>query len=135
MEEKKKEVPCNKYWREAASPRLPPVRFALQLPEEPDDLFGRFLRHLGDDDERDGARPRLDDDAGERPGGRGARPACDVAVRDGAIVAVEPHVPGEAFRVIDGEGGLCVPSFVDSHTHLDKVLADLGLSEFAYPVG
>lgn len=52
----------------------------------------------------------------------GCGPACDIAVRDGVIVAVEPHVPGEAFRVIDGEGGLCVPSFVDSHTHLDKVL-------------
>lgn len=52
----------------------------------------------------------------------GCGPACDIAVRGDVIVAVEPHVPGEAFRVIDGEGGLCVPSFVDSHTHLDKVL-------------
>ena len=44
---------------------------------------------------------------------------ADVGVRDGVIVAVEPHLTGEATEVIDAAGRLVTPGFVDIHTHYD----------------
>ena len=44
---------------------------------------------------------------------------ADVAVHDGAIVAVAPSVEGEAAETIDAAGMLVTPGFVDIHTHYD----------------
>ena len=43
---------------------------------------------------------------------------ADVAVRDGIIVEVGTF-DGSAARVIDAEGALVTPGFVDIHTHYD----------------
>lgn len=43
----------------------------------------------------------------------------DVAVKDGLIVAVGPAVAGSADDVVDAEGRLVTPGFVDVHTHYD----------------
>src|SRR5688572_2676783 len=43
---------------------------------------------------------------------------ADVAVKDGVIVAVGP-VTGDATRVIDADGLLVTPGFVDIHAHYD----------------
>jgi len=49
--------------------------------------------------------------------GAPARPA-DVAVRDGLVVEVG-RVEGTAARVVDADGALVTPGFVDIHTHYD----------------
>ena len=43
----------------------------------------------------------------------------DVAVRDGLIVAVGARLDRTAARVVDAEGLLLTPGFVDIHTHFD----------------
>ena len=43
----------------------------------------------------------------------------DVAITDGRIVAIAPHVEGEAREVIDATGLVVAPGFVDIHTHYD----------------
>src|SRR5580765_7640871 len=47
----------------------------------------------------------------------------DVAIRDGRIVAIERAVAGEAARVIDAQGCLVSPPFVDIHFHMDATLS------------
>src|SRR5450432_1933713 len=53
----------------------------------------------------------------------GERPSAAVAIRDGVILAVGPVSELEALlarddpQVIDAEGGLVIPGFVDPHTH------------------
>ena len=42
----------------------------------------------------------------------------DVAIRDGRIAALGA-VPGAARRVLDAEGAVVAPGFVDIHTHYD----------------
>lgn len=50
---------------------------------------------------------------------------ADVAVSDGKIVAVEPGISGTATRVIDADGRIVAPGFIDIHTHFDaQVLWD-----------
>lgn len=53
----------------------------------------------------------------------GAAPA-DVCVVDGAIASIAPHAraapPVAGDTVIDGQGALLLPGFVEGHTHLDK---------------
>jgi N-acyl-D-aspartate/D-glutamate deacylase len=50
---------------------------------------------------------------------------ADVAVSDGKIVAVEPDISDSATRVIDAEGRIVAPGFIDIHTHFDaQVLWD-----------
>ncbi|TMB42902.1 MAG: amidohydrolase [Deltaproteobacteria bacterium] len=49
--------------------------------------------------------------------GAPARPG-DVAIRDGRIAALGA-VPGAARRVLDAEGAVVAPGFVDIHTHYD----------------
>ena len=52
--------------------------------------------------------------------GTGAPPFTgDVAIRDGRIVEVAEHVEGDAAEVIEAEGLLVTPGFVDIHTHYD----------------
>ncbi len=52
--------------------------------------------------------------------GTGAdRRQADVAIVDGAVVAVGPNLEGEAKETIDATGKLVTPGFVDIHTHYD----------------
>jgi N-acyl-D-amino-acid deacylase len=52
--------------------------------------------------------------------GSGAPAALvDVAVKDGRIAAVGPGLAVEADRVVDGEGLVLAPGFIDTHTHDD----------------
>lgn len=47
-------------------------------------------------------------------------PAADIAIRDGRIASVSNHRPGalKASTVIDANGRVVIPGFVDCHTHL-----------------
>src|SRR6476469_8461054 len=54
------------------------------------------------------------------------RSGLDVAIRDGKIAAIERAIAGEAARVIDAQGCLVAPPFVDIHFHMDATLS-LGL--------
>ena len=47
---------------------------------------------------------------------------ADLAVEDGIIAAIASHIEGEAKRVIDAEGLIVAPGFIDPHTHSDSVL-------------
>jgi N-acyl-D-aspartate/D-glutamate deacylase len=52
--------------------------------------------------------------------GSGGEPFMgDVAVKDGTIVGVGEKVSGSASRIIEAEGRLVTPGFVDIHTHYD----------------
>ncbi len=44
----------------------------------------------------------------------------DVAVVDAKIAAVAPHIEGEAARIIDAQGLVIAPGFIDSHSHSDQ---------------
>jgi len=57
------------------------------------------------------------------------RPGTDLAILNGRIAAVGPHLEGEADLELDVAGKLISPAFVDSHVHLDKVL--IGVDEDA----
>jgi cytosine deaminase len=46
--------------------------------------------------------------------------ACDIVIENGAISAIGVFAPAPSDAVIGCEGGLVLPCFVDSHTHLDK---------------
>jgi cytosine deaminase len=54
------------------------------------------------------------------------RRGLDIAIRDRKIAAVERTVAGEAARIIDAQGCLVSPPFVDIHFHMDATLS-LGL--------
>ncbi|PWR19631.1 amidohydrolase family protein [Zavarzinia compransoris] len=47
----------------------------------------------------------------------------DIAIDKGIIVEVAPAIAAEAGRVIEGEGYLATPPFVDSHFHMDSTLS------------
>ena len=47
---------------------------------------------------------------------------CDVAIRDGKIVAIEPNIEGEAVKVVEAKGLWVTPGFIDIHTHYDLEL-------------
>ena len=51
---------------------------------------------------------------------RGTDEPCDIGMLGEVIMRVEPHIAEAGEREIDGDGGLAIPSFVDSHSHLDK---------------
>jgi cytosine/creatinine deaminase len=54
------------------------------------------------------------------------RRGIDIAARDGRIVAIEPNIAAEAHAIVDAQGRLVAPPFVDAHFHLDATLS-LGL--------
>ena len=51
------------------------------------------------------------------------RTGLDIGVADGTIVAIEPMLEAEAATVIDAEGQLLSPPFVDPHFHMDATLS------------
>lgn len=51
---------------------------------------------------------------------RGTDELCDIGIAGEVITRIEPHIAEAGQREIDGDGGLAIPSFVDSHSHLDK---------------
>jgi cytosine deaminase len=65
-----------------------------------------------------------------RPGDAGA---VDIAVDAGRVAAVGPGLAVEAATVLDGEGSLVLPGFVNAHQHLDKTLIGDGLRPRAWP--
>jgi len=54
------------------------------------------------------------------------RTSIDIACKNGRIAAVETGIEAEAGQVIDADGKLVSPPFVDSHFHMDATLS-LGL--------
>lgn len=44
----------------------------------------------------------------------------DVAIENGLIQRIAPHIDGQAARVIEAGGKVLIPGLVDSHIHLDK---------------
>ncbi len=46
----------------------------------------------------------------------------DIAIGDRRILALGPNLPGHAQQIIDAQGHLVGPPFVESHIHLDSVL-------------
>ncbi len=50
----------------------------------------------------------------------------DVGVRDGAFDAVEPELDDDADVIVEADGNLLSPAFVDCHKHLDRGLAATG---------
>ena len=52
-------------------------------------------------------------------GSGGAEYRADVAVSGERIVAIAPALEVEAGQVIDGEGRVLAPGFIDVHTHDD----------------
>ncbi|SEK52292.1 cytosine deaminase [Carnobacterium iners] len=46
----------------------------------------------------------------------------DVAIEDGRITAIEENMTAIAERVIDADGRVLIPGFIESHLHLDKAL-------------
>ncbi|MEM8796928.1 MAG: amidohydrolase family protein [Pseudomonadota bacterium] len=51
------------------------------------------------------------------------RSGVDIACSGGTIAAVEPGIPEEAGQVIDADGHLVSPPFVDPHFHMDATLS------------
>lgn len=47
----------------------------------------------------------------------------DIAIHDGKIIQIAPQIDNAASEVIDCGGNLVTPPFVESHIHLDSVLA------------
>lgn len=56
----------------------------------------------------------------------GSRQPMDIAVKDGRIADIAPTIDAPALRVIDAQGYLLSPPFVDPHFHMDATLS-LGL--------
>lgn len=54
------------------------------------------------------------------------RTSVDIACRNGRIEAVETGIAADAQTIIDADGKLVSPPFVDSHFHMDATLS-LGL--------
>ena len=51
------------------------------------------------------------------------RTGLDIGIRAGTIAAIERGIAAEAGRVIDAEGCLVAPPFVDIHFHMDATLS------------
>ena len=48
--------------------------------------------------------------------------AADVGVKDGRITGIGPALAGEARRVVEADGRVVAPGFIDPHTHFDVQL-------------
>lgn len=46
----------------------------------------------------------------------------DVAIENGKIIEISESITGDAKEIIDADGRVLVPGFVESHIHLDKAL-------------
>ncbi len=46
----------------------------------------------------------------------------DVAIKEGKIIEIAPVITGDAKEVIEADGRVLIPGFVESHLHLDKAL-------------
>ncbi len=46
----------------------------------------------------------------------------DIAIQEGTIAAIAPHIPAIAKRELDLQGQLVSPPFVESHVHLDSAM-------------
>jgi cytosine deaminase len=46
----------------------------------------------------------------------------DLSVKNGIIIEIKPNIYEEAARIIEANGRLVTPGFVDAHTHLENVL-------------
>ena len=57
------------------------------------------------------------------------RKNIDIGIKDGKIAAIEANLGGEAGEVIDADGQLVAPPFVDCHFHMDATLS-LGQPRF-----
>lgn len=57
------------------------------------------------------------------------RKNLDIGIKDGKIAAIEANLGGEAGEVIDADGQLVAPPFVDCHFHMDATLS-LGQPRF-----
>ena len=57
------------------------------------------------------------------------RKNIDIGIKDGKIAAIEANLGGEAEEVIDADGQLVAPPFVDCHFHMDATLS-LGQPRF-----
>ncbi|MBN9335802.1 amidohydrolase family protein, partial [Devosia sp.] len=57
------------------------------------------------------------------------RKNIDIGVKDGKIAAIDTNLGGEAGEVIDADGQLVAPPFVDCHFHMDATLS-LGQPRF-----
>jgi cytosine/creatinine deaminase len=51
------------------------------------------------------------------------REKVDIAVNNGRIAEVAPHIAGEARETLDAAGQLVSPPFVDAHFHMDATLS------------
>lgn len=47
---------------------------------------------------------------------------ADIAVKDGVIAEIGPHLAGSADKVIDAEGLVVAPGFIDMHSHTDATI-------------
>lgn len=57
------------------------------------------------------------------------RKNIDIGIKDGKIAAIEANLGGEAGEMIDADGQLVAPPFVDCHFHMDATLS-LGQPRF-----
>ena len=78
-------------------------------------------RRTGDGRRRIPARPRVSDLLIRNARVAPRAELVDLGVRKGEILSVAPRLPGDAPRVLEAEGRLVVPAFVQPHLHLDKV--------------
>ncbi len=53
---------------------------------------------------------------------RGRTETVDIAVSQGKIARMEPHIKEKGNKEIDAGGRLVTPTFIDPHIHLDKIL-------------
>ena len=51
------------------------------------------------------------------------REKVDIAVSNGRIAELAPHIAGEARETLDAAGQLVSPPFVDAHFHMDATLS------------
>ncbi|WP_031485350.1 amidohydrolase family protein [Maridesulfovibrio frigidus] len=53
----------------------------------------------------------------------GQNDLVDIGCKDGKIVEISPAIKADAVKIIDAEGQLVTPPFVDSHFHMDATLS------------